>query len=263
MKPTILITGASGFIGTRLVNAMKKEKYNVCEVDKKLGSDVTNYKQMDGIFSFFTPNIVVHLAAELSNDLFPNIKDNCYGTYVITKLCKKHKVKKLIFSSSAAVYGNNSNALETDYLRPINFYGMAKKYCEKIIQRFGVPYVILRFSNVYGKDGKGIISKLIEEQTPVITSPQHYTRDFIHALDICNAIIKSLKYRKNNVFNISSSKAISIGVLPIKIGKTIKNSIKHKREIKFSCLNNTKAKKELKWTPKISLEKGIKEYELL
>ena len=118
-------------------------------------------------------------------------------------------------------------------------------------------------SILYGKDGKGIISKLIEEQTPVITSPQHYTRDFIHALDICNAIIKSLKYRKNNVFNISSSKAISIGVLPIKIGKTIKNSIKHKREIKFSCLNNTKAKKELKWTPKISLEKGIKEYELL
>src|SRR3990167_1442304 len=143
----ILITGSSGFIGKRLIEQLKKTKEDhfLCLIDKKNnGINILDYKEMDKIFGEFKPEIVVHLAAELSNKLIPNIKNNVIAMKNIAKLCKKYKVKKLIFSSSAAVYGNNVSALEKDYLQPINTYGCAKKYCEKIIRKSNVPYIILR-----------------------------------------------------------------------------------------------------------------------
>ncbi|MEK6878535.1 MAG: NAD-dependent epimerase/dehydratase family protein [Nanoarchaeota archaeon] len=169
-----------------------------------------------------------------------------------------------MFTSSAAVYGNNCNALETDYLHPINFYGMAKKYCERIIRKSGVPYVILRLSNVYGKKGKGIVSRLLEDNKPTITSPLHYTRDFVHCSDVCNAIILALNSKVvNETINISTGRETMLHSLQQLTNTKPNVMIRKKKEIKFSCLDNSKAIKLLKWKPKVDLVTGIKNYDKL
>ncbi len=264
MKHTLLITGAEGFIGKRLTKLLENE-YEVIGVDIKSNNDVTNYWRMNDLFKTTRPDYVVHLAAGLDNKIFNNLKNNIYGTKVMASLCKKYKVNKLVFTSSAAVYGNAHQADENGVLHPINNYGLAKKYCERVIKNKNIPYIILRFANVYGKGGKGVISKWKESAEYNLAGKPNYTRDFVHVTDVCRAIEKGIKSEVcNETFNISTGIETDLAQLSSIMNIDTLNELKpNKKEIEFSSLCNEKAQKILRWNPKVDLKTGVEQYELL
>lgn len=265
MKNTLLITGAEGFIGKRLVRQLEK-KYEIVGVDAKSNGNITDRGLMKNIFETKNPDYVVHLAAALDNNIWNNLKNNIYGTMVIAGLCKRYGVKRLIFTSSAAVYGNAHKADERRRLHPINCYGAAKKHCENIIRKKRLPHVILRFSNVYGKGGQGVISKWKENAIAHLAGELYHTRDYVHVADVCRAIEKSIKSEAGNeTFNVSTGIETDLAQLGriMDIGGLEMAKHNQKREIKFSSLDNDKAQKMMGWKPSIDLKTGIEQYELL
>jgi UDP-glucose 4-epimerase len=170
----ILITGGAGFIGSNLAHYLKDKNYNITIIDDLSGGiienipkEVTFYKasicdeeKITKIFSDHNFDYVYHLAAYAAEGLSPfirnyNYTNNVVGTANIVNECVKNKVKKLIFTSSIAVYGSiNPPYLETDKPQPEDPYGIAKYARELDIEQahrmFGLDYTILRPHNVYG-----------------------------------------------------------------------------------------------------------------
>ena len=274
MKTRVLITGASGFIGSYLVKRLQDE-YDIFEFDRKIDKmmDITYSVKLDSVFTQFKPHYVIHLAAYCGEDEKENRDVNVSGTYNIVNICKRHNVELLLFSSSAAVYGNATviPTPENCKLKPISPYGKSKMEAEKMIIESGIPYLKLRFSNVYGKGGRGIVSLLKDKdyknkkkKTVVYLGTQ--TRDFIHIRDLTLAIKKCLKDQiYNTVLNLSTAKETSLVQLLLMTRAFSRITIKPPRnnEIHRSCLDNTKILQSIKWKPKVSIEEGVKYYETI
>lgn len=231
-------------------------------------------------------DIVVHLAAQIDvetsvDNPYIDSKTNLLGLTNMLDLSRKYAVKKFIFVSSAAVYGTNGNIpLKEDYeASPMSPYGMSKYtgeyYCKKWKELFDLDTVSLRFSNVYGprqraKGEGGVVSVFIEkvcnEKKIIVYGDGEQTRDFIYVSDVADAIYRSIYSTSSDVMNISTGEANSINHLIDIIGsieeyKDMKNEVEYKKErkndIKHSLLDNTRAKRELDWTPMVSLKEGI------
>ena len=140
----ILITGADGYIGNCLFHFLKK-KYDVEGLDKKklfnnkiYKCNILNTKQIDKILSNVKPNIIIHLAAQSLVDETINkqkyYRNNIIATNCLLQLMKKNNIKKIIFSSTAAVYQQHSKPLkENSKLKSLSTYAKTKLTCEKNI----------------------------------------------------------------------------------------------------------------------------------
>jgi UDP-glucose 4-epimerase len=245
----ILITGGAGYIGSVTVNKLIQNKHNVIIYDdlscghkqlihphaKFIKGDILDVDKLDDIFKNNPIDIVFHFAAKIvvseSVKLPKLYRDvNTIGTQNILDVMTKYHCNKLIFTSTAAVYGNPKNIPidENDNKEPINPYGQSKLDAEDlIIKRRNMKYVIFRFFNVAGADNEfgemnkhpthliPCISKLlIENKTPIIYGNQYKTRDgtclrdYIHVIDIASACIDGVEYLKNNkvgIFNLGSN----------------------------------------------------------
>ena len=201
------------------------------------------------------------------------------GLINVLESCRQTGVKKIIFSSSAAVYGNNSNLplSENESLSPTSFYGLTKTTSEKYLnlyyEYFGIHYTILRYSNVYGPrqgaNGEGgviyIFAKALAENKPInIFGDGNQTRDFISVHDIVEANIAAITNGNEKILNISTETETTLNELAnkmINLSKKDKNLIHYKKprngDIYRSCLSNKNAVAELNWKPKISLDKGL------
>jgi len=295
---TILITGGAGFIGSWLTKMLINKGYRIIIVDdlstgskRNIPSKTIFYKidvrndKLENIFRKERPSFIIHLAAQTNagysviNPVF-DANINVIGTLHLLRLAVKFKIKKFVFVSSAAVYGNNKNLplKETGVPSPISPYGCSKINAENYIILFNriykLPYVILRLSNVYGPrqldQGEGgvinIFSRtMLKNKKPFIYGDGRQTRDFIYISDVINALIQTLKAdKKNIIFNVSSDRPISI----LGIVKIINNQLTKKiipqylpskvDDIKHSVLDNNKIKRFLGWQPKISIEQGIR-----
>ncbi|MEI4770538.1 NAD-dependent epimerase/dehydratase family protein [Psychrobacillus sp. FJAT-51614] len=289
----VLVTGAAGFIGSYVVRALLLENYSVIALDNlstgnegNLVENVPFYKmditssELEAVFRIESPEYVIHLAAQSSvlNSMVNPMEDchaNLVGTLNILRLCKQFEVKKCIFASTAAVYGNPSilPVKEESKLATLSFYALSKLSAEKYVQLyenlFGLKSCILRFSNVYGPmQASGVVTsilnRLLEGEDPVIFDGNQ-TRDFIYVKDVAVACIQSLMSDKTGVFNISSSTEISIqevyeelseltGVQTQPIYESLRDG-----EIERSVLSNEKAKINLAWRPTYSFVEGLKE----
>lgn len=289
----VLVTGAAGFIGSYVVRALVKENYSVIALDNlstgnevNLVSDVPFYKmditnnELEAVFRIEKPDYVIHLAAQSSvlNSMINPMDDcqaNLVGTLNILRLCKQFEVKKCIFASTAAVYGNPSilPVTEESKLATLSFYALSKLSAEKYVQLyenlFGLKSCILRFSNVYGPMQAGgvitsLLNRLLNGEDPVIFDGNQ-TRDFIYVKDVATACIQSLIVDKTGIFNISSSTEISIQQLYEELSKLtgvesnpIYESLRD-GEIERSVLSNEKAIASLKWSPTYSFVDGLEE----
>ena len=305
----IFVSGGSGFIGTHLIKKLNQTGHKITIFDNFSNSskienmrkhkkniqiiegDIRNFEELSK--SIIGHEIVIHLAAKISvTESLKNPEEtfevNVKGTENILKACKKHKIKKIIAFSSAAVYGDNDNPnykfQEDNKTLPISPYGTSKIKMEESILRSskqdGIKSIVLRLFNVYGKgqtnEYAGVISKFIEciknNQSLIIFGGGNQTRDFIDIDDVMELInnIINLNFEKEfevyNVGNGESCKIVDLANLMIKISSS-KNKIifKEKREgeITHSIAAIDKAKKELNFDPKISLEDGIKKFLLL
>lgn len=293
----VLVTGGAGFIGLHVVNNLVKEGYDVLVIDNLITGKIENIRpeatfikvdicssELSYLFQSFKPDVVIHLAAQSSVNFSIKIPKldaeiNIIGTLNILQLSKEYKVNQIIFTSTAAVYGNPlySPITEESLLSPLSPYGLSKMSCEKYIQLYqslyGLPYTILRLSNVYGpgqnhKGESGVISifieKMLNNETPVIFGDGKQIRDFIYVEDVANAIVKAIQNKnKNGIFNISSGIGINING----IYELISQKIGYKNEPKYvskkegdileSVLDNHKALTTLSWYPKTNIENGI------
>jgi UDP-glucose 4-epimerase len=175
MKKTILITGVAGLLGSRLADWIieNKPEYKVVGIDDLSGGYLENinpqihFIQQDindgitSIFETFKPEYVFHFAAYAAEGLSPfirtyNYDNNLRATAAIVNECIKHDIKRLVFTSTLAVYGHGYGGIfdENQTPKPIDPYGVAKYACEMDIQiageQHGLDWCIIRPHNVYG-----------------------------------------------------------------------------------------------------------------
>lgn len=294
----ILVTGGTGFIGSHLVKALVKNGHKVIVLSNFLpweGNIPTQLKfykvdicseKINEIFKKEKPDIIFHLAAYLpSSDIeksfsnIKNIKTNILGTLKILEASRKSRVKKIIFSSSAAIYGNPKiiPTPETFPANPITLYGLAKFTAEKLFEihyrLFNLPYIIFRYSNVYGpgqKPGKkgsliaNFIDKISHNKQIIIDGSGKQTRDFIYIDDIVRANLLAIETNKIGVYNVGWGSETSINEIFYKICQIFQKKIKPKYNslakigVERNVLEIKKIKKNLGWQPKTSLEAGLK-----
>ena len=296
----ILVTGGAGFIGSHLVRQLMEAGDDVISLDnlstglrENLPKDArlevmdTHDERVEDLFREEHFDAVVHLAAQTlvsdsmtdpQNDMYQNIA----GTVHILECCRKYGVQWVIFSSSAATYGDvDEKALpvqETLPQIPLSFYGLTKMTVEKYLAlyhlAFGIHYVVLRFANVYGErqgDGGegGVISifakRLAQGKGITIFGNGKQTRDFVYAGDIARGIRKALTTENaDTCYNLSTQEETSLNdlvdILSRITGKEITPDYGPVREgdIYRSALSNEKAVKNLHWIPEVSLEEGLK-----
>lgn len=294
----ILVTGGAGFIGSHLVDGLIAEGHHVIIVDnlstgsrKNLNPKAVFYEEdirhtdaLDRIFADEQVQIVFHEAAQT---LVPYSMEhpkedaelNIMGLINVLDMCRKYHVEKIIFSSSAAVYGDNLNVplKEDQPLMPTSFYGLTKVTAEKYIQLyhdvFGLSYAILRYSNVYGErqgsHGEGgvvyVFSKaLAQGKDLTIFGDGEQSRDFIYVKDIARANIKAMDAAvPSGIYNVSTAIETTINALKeillyfSRVPVQVSYADARGGDIYRSALDNTAAKQVLQWKPATKLLQGL------
>ena len=294
----VLVTGGAGFIGSNIVDGLIEEGHKVIVVDnlstgkKENLNDKAEFYQLDirdqeleKVFEENNITHVIHHAAQI--DVQHSIKDplfdaqnNILGTINVLEMAKKYEVEKIIYASSAAVYGE-PDYLPVDEEHPIKAmspYGITKHTPEHYIKMYNelydLKYTIFRYSNVYGprQDPKGeggvvsiFVDKMLDEKRPVIFGDGQQTRDFIHVYDIIKANLLALEKGDNILVNISTESRDSVNdlvdylneVLPYNLEAVYEDA--RKGDILHSSLANDKAKELLDWTPDYDLRAGLEQ----
>jgi UDP-glucose 4-epimerase len=297
----VAVTGGAGFIGSHLAIYLKEHGYKVTCIDnlsraakpaiktlekEKIPLIITDIRETNKLLEIFKgADVVIHAAALISveesiKDPLLYLDNNATGTASVTKACIDASVRRLIYLSSAAVYGEPIKLPidEGHPTNPLSPYGLSKLFGEEIIKTFSrlhpFDYIILRLFNVYGprqsEEYAGVITKFInrvrEKLPPIIFGDGEQTRDFIHVSDVCHAIELAITTKNtNNVYNIGSGTATKIKELArliiniANINSEPIYSAPKPGDIKQSYANINKARKLLNFTPRISLVKGLKE----
>jgi len=300
---TILVTGGAGFIGSHLVDALIERGHRVVVIDnlstgkkENINKKAKFYKidvcspKIGEIFKKEKPEIVFHLAAQINvrksveNPLF-DAKVNILGSLNVIQNFVQLRTSNIkhptfIFASTGgAIYGDAKKipTPENYPANPISPYGISKLAVENYLkfykENFGLKFISLRFSNVYGprQDPKGeagvvaiFIDKLLKGERPTIFGDGNQTRDFIFVEDAVSACLKAMEYKgEKEIFNIGTGIETSINKLYEILSKLLKTKIKPKYaleksgDLKRSCLDISLAKRELKWKPRYNLEKGL------
>ena len=298
------MTGGAGFIGSHTVDHLLAEGVEVVVLDNLRSGRLENIRQHvnKGNFRFVRGDIrdshlvrdlvsdvdaIIHLAALVS--VPESIKDpaltyaiNVNGTLNLLKACVDFGVKRFVYASSCAVYGDAENLpIKEDYPpKPLSPYASSKLTAEDYVQKynrnFGLETVCLRYFNVYGprqicSDYSGVITRFINRLTNglplVIFGDGEQTRDFVYVTDVAEANILALKHAKavGEIFNIGTGVGTTVNRLAsMLLELASKNSLEtvhsepREGDIRHSVADISKAKDKLGFVPKVSLKDGLK-----
>ena len=289
----VLITGATGFIGKHLYCKLRDLKYDVVGIsfeggeinrDKIIYLDITKKEEVDKFIKNKKFNIIFHLAAFIPKtkenyNLEKCLKINGLGTYNLLLAAKNRRVDKFIYSSSASIYSRKNTRMpaKESCFAPENIYGLSKlvgeNLCELFRRNFNLKTVSLRYASVYGQGQEPycvlplFIEKVLNNDDIEVFGSGKRTQDFIYVKDVINANIKAAFSKTEGVFNIGSGKEISIldlATIILKIYPESKSKIKSKPMVNEDktrfFLDVKRAKKELNFHTKYSLEDGINDY---
>ncbi len=310
----ILITGGAGYIGSHTVRYFLEQNEDVIVVDNlKSGHresvdvehfynvDIRDKEDLDKVFKIHNIEAVIHFAAnslvgESMEKPYEYYHNNVYGVMCLLNVMKENNVKKIVFSSTAATYGEPKNIpiLEEDETNPTNAYGETKLAMEKMMkwfdQAYGIKYIALRYFNAAGALSSGEIGEAHDPETHLIplilqvplgkrdkiymfgddyrTEDGTCVRDYIHVMDLASAHYLALEYlRKGNssdIFNLGNGNGYSVKEVieaTRKVtGHPIPGEVKQRRAGDPAVLiaSSEKAKDVLGWKPQYdSLEKII------
>ena len=273
----ILITGGAGFIGSHIADIFVDNNYEVIVADNLSTGrkenindkavfydiDIKNLNSLEDIFKKHNIEYVIHLAAQVSvpnsmRDPINDANENIIASLNLLELSKKYNIKKIIVSSSAAVYGMPKYLPidENHTVSPISYYGVSKLTMEKYIELYNIDYIICRFSNVYGPrqtphGEAGVVSifidNFINNKEINIFGNGEQTRDFIYVKDIAKIFLELInKNVSRQILNISTNSAITINNLFENVVKISNKNIKanyldvREGDIEHSILDNRK-----------------------
>lgn len=294
----VLLTGGAGFIGSHIADKLVEEGNEVIIVDnlstgkkknlnpkaKFYDVDITNINALEEVFSKEKPDIVNHHAAQ--TDVRHSMRDpnfdamvNVLGSLNILQLCSKHRVKKIIYASTSAVYNEPLYVPmdEKHPIDPLSGYGVTKYTVELYLrvysQNHGISYTIFRYGNVYGPRQDpygecGVVAIFSEQMLtgiqPTIFGDGSKTRDYVYVGDIVDANIFAMNgLGDGEVFNLGWGKEITdfevFDAVRKALGVQVEPIYSKKRpgEVDRVCLNSSKAKTKLGWKPKVNFEEGI------
>lgn len=294
----VLVTGGAGFIGYHLTKKLSTLTSDLTIYDNLSSGTMANVKDvpkakfvkgdildLKTLCSLPKQDLIYHLAAQvvvgysMENPL-ADFETNAKGTLYVLEKARKDD-SKVMFASSAAVYGNPTvfPTPESYGFHPFSCYGLSKvvgeQYCQMYRDQYGLDIVITRFANVYGLRCHGVIHDFLEK---LVKNPDRLEilgtgkqcRDFVHISDVVAALI--LLGQKDGVngevYNLGLGKTTSIlelANLILKIlnlqkrTKVTTTGVSWQGDVTKIWFDISKAKKELGWVPKVSLEESIKE----
>lgn len=293
----ILVTGGAGFLGSHLVDQLISRGNKTFVIDNLSSGSITNLnvksefikldiksKLIEEMIIKIKPDYIFHLAAQTSvsksiENPKGDLNTNLISLVPILEAATEIKVKGFFFASSAAVYGDAKQIpINEDFTKnPISPYGLAKLSAEFLIRMFnkrhGLPYLIFRYSNIYGprQDSSaegGVVSifinRILKGQPVTIFGDGKQTRDFIYVSDVINANLLIFQRSTTRTFNVATQESISINNLFEKISKIshLKAEKLHQPlkyfEVKNSQLSREKIEKEVGWIPEVSIDQGLK-----
>ncbi|MDU1340361.1 UDP-glucose 4-epimerase GalE [Clostridium butyricum] len=312
-----IVLGGAGYIGSHAVNKLIENNYDVIVVDnlqsgheeainskakfykgdirdKNFLSNVFKEENIDGVFHFAANSIV----GESMKEPLMYFNNNVYGMQILLEVMNEHNVNKIVFSSTAATYGEPKQVPITEDMEtcPTNTYGETKLVMEKMMKwcdkAYGMKYVALRYFNVAGAEDDGSIGEDHNPEThliPIVLQTalgkrDHITifgddydtedgtcvRDYVHVVDLVEAHILAMKYLthggESNTFNLGSSQGFSVKEIVETARKVTDKNIKaiigERRAGDPSKLiaSSDKARKILGWNPiRTNIENIIKD----
>jgi len=293
----IVVTGGAGFIGSHIVDAYIKEGHEVHVIDDFSTGQKANLNPRATVHTLdisapeaaalvreFKPAVLSHHAAQM--DVRRSVEDptfdartNILGFVNLLEAAKVAGVKKVIFSSSGgAVYGDQEPipANEEHATLPLSPYGVSKLAGELYLgyyhSAFGLPYVALRYANVYGprQSSKGeagvvaiFISRLLAGEPPVINGDGRQTRDYVYVADVVRANLSALATSYVGAVNIGTGIETDVVTIceGLRAGVGSRSAAVHgpakAGEQRRSCLDISLARKVLDWCPEMDLKTGL------
>jgi nucleoside-diphosphate-sugar epimerase len=300
----VLVTGGAGFIGSHLVDRLLVEGFEVTVVDDFSAGQMQNIlhhrnldefhlvrgdirdiglvkRAVEGVEAVFHEAALVDVPLSIENPLLFN-DVNLVGTLNLLKACLDSNVKRFVFASSAAVYGDSKPAKKSEntLCRPISPYAVSKLAAENYVRVFnelyGLETVSLRYFNMYGprqvsgSSCSGVITvfvnRLLSGQPPIIYGDGTQTRDFVHVDDVVSANMLALKNKNavGEVLIIATGIATSVCELAERLQevtntKRLKPIFAEPRagDIEHCSADISKAEKLLGFHPKIRLVDGL------
>jgi UDP-glucose 4-epimerase len=294
----VLVTGGAGFIGSHVVDRLVEEGHDVVVVDnlstgkrKRVNRAASLYKldiqswRLERVFRNERPNIVIHLAAQVSvrrsvDDPVFDAQVNVLGTLNVLQQAVKHGARKVVFSSSGgAIYGEQEiyPAPESHPTNPLSPYGISKLCGEHYLSYFqrisGIQAVSLRYANVYGprQDPEGeagvvaiFIQRMLNNEQPIINGNGRQTRDFVFVDDVVEANLAAMGQDAQGVYNVGTGTETSINELFRMLADLTGSSCKEVHgpakagEQMRSVVDASKIKQELGWDSRVDLAEGLK-----
>ncbi len=302
----VFITGAAGFIGSHTADLLLGEGHAVFGVDNFRTGKAANlkfarahsgleFREIDvaatGLLGAavgdFRPDAIIHLAALVSvpesiANPAENDRLNFQATRLVAEAAKAHGVKRIVFASSAAVYGANPNLPleEGASCAPLSPYGTAKLASEKLLLALAASHGIVvrchRYFNVFGprQDPRspysGVISlfsdRLAQGTPPVIHGDGEQTRDFIHVSDVARANVMAATKPgiASGVANICTGHAVSLNVLYQTLSRVFGQQLPpthgpaREGDIRHSLGSPAQARRDLDFVATMRLEDGLR-----
>ena len=306
-KQSILVTGGAGYIGSHVANLLLDNGYNVTIIDSLItgnkqlvpkkanffNCDISDQKEVTKIINQKKFELVMHFAGLIRVDESVKEPDKYYEfnyekAKIFLNTCIKNNLKKIIFSSTASVYGNpkKDNVSENDLLDPLNPYAKSKLKLENYLieqsKKEDIKYIILRYFNVAGADEKmrtGLISKYsthlikiasevaVGKRNQLIINGDDYdtidgtaVRDYIHVSDLADIHLIAGKYLiengRSDVFNCGYGVGFSVKQVIENYNKILQKKletiigIRRPGDSKSVVANSDKFYQKFSWKPK-------------
>jgi UDP-glucose 4-epimerase len=302
----IVVTGGAGFIGSHLAEELLKRRCQVIILDDLSTGKLENIKHLinakgsrnsaefvrgsitdfalvknvfQGIDYVFHQAAIPSVPRSIENPRATH-EANITGTLNVLLAARDNGVKKVIYASSCAVYGDTPTlpVREDVFPNPQSPYAVTKLageyYCQVFHQVYGLPTVCLRYFNVYGprQDPTSqyaaaiplFIQKVLDDRPPIIFGDGKQTRDFVFVKDVAEANILAAESDAAGVYNIGRGERVSINRLAELVIKLVGNSVEPVHEeprpgdIKHSLADISKAR-QFGYNPKYNLEEGLRE----
>jgi UDP-glucose 4-epimerase len=292
---TFLITGGAGFVGSHTAAALIKKGARVVIVDNlstgkkaNIHPEATFYKlnltdpRLEAIFRKEKPEYVYHFAFNVQ--VPKSVEDpamdaeSILASLNLFKYAAKAKIRKVVFSSSSFVYGNNPSPLlkETAPIDPLNPYIISKHAVENYLNFYriahGLPYVVLRYATVFGpRQVMGAMADYIRtlkaDKQAQIWGDGTKTRDYVFVEDVVRANLLALSVPddlKSPIFNVGTGVETTLNEVYQTIAKILKKPAEpiylpdRPGELMRYSIDHSKIRKELGWTPQVTVQAGIR-----